>query len=381
MINKKLITGITAAGSVGLIGGQLKYFKSLGYDTYLMAPKDERSIKYCENEECILLDVEIERDINIKKDIKSLLKIISIIKKVKPDIVNFGTPKMGLLGMIASKILGVKRRIYTCRGFRYEHEQGRKRIILRFMEKLAGFCAQEIICISPSVKEFAITDKVFPANKCIVINKGSSNGIDLEKFNSSKIEPELKEDLLHKYALQDKFVFGYVGRLIDRKGISEMYYSFSELFEKNNDLRLLVVGPIEKEQISDLTILDKMENHPGIILTGRTDNVPLYLSLMDVFLLPAWWEGFGNVLVQAAAMGIPVVSTFGTGSRDAVSDGYNGILVKPKSVEELTDAMERMYRDSDLRNKMGKNGIEWSKNFDSKIIWNGMNQLYLKNNI
>jgi glycosyltransferase involved in cell wall biosynthesis len=113
-------------------------------------------------------------------------------------------------------------------------------------------------------------------------------------------------------------------------------------------------------------------------MPGRTDNVPLYLSIMDVFVLPAWWEGFGNVLVEAAAMGIPVISTKGTGTRDAVSDGFNGILVDVKNATQLASAMFELKENKEKRIQMGKNGIEWAKNFNSERIWEGMKELYLK---
>jgi glycosyltransferase involved in cell wall biosynthesis len=99
---------------------------------------------------------------------------------------------------------------------------------------------------------------------------------------------------------------------------------------------------------------------------------------MNVFVLPAWWEGFGNVLTEAAAMGIPVISTKGTGTRDAVSDGFNGVLVDVKNIDQLTEAMLEIKSNSEKRLEMGKNGIEWAKNFDRIRIWEGMKELYMK---
>ena len=97
---------------------------------------------------------------------------------------------------------------------------------------------------------------------------------------------------------------------------------------------------------------------------------------MDVFVLPAWWEGFGNVLVQAAAMEVPVISTTGTGSRDAVNDGFNGILVPIKNKDLLEKEMLYLYENPQERKRLGLNGVVWSKNFDKNIIWKGMDKLY-----
>lgn len=376
-MKKKLVVGITIPGSVGLLEGQLKYFNELGYDTYLMSPRGERSENYCQREGCQLLEVNMERDISPLKDLKSLFRIITILRKVRPDIVNFGTPKMGLLGMLGAKICGVKQRIYTCRGFRYEHEKGFKRWILKQMEWLTGACAHKIICISPSVKDMGIKDGLFKESKCVVINKGSSNGINLSKFDPEKVSKHDQGVLRENLGLKNFFVYGFLGRLIDRKGISELYQAFCKVYEKDKNCRLLIVGLFDFSQIADKTIAEKIKEHEGIIWPGRTDDVPAHLSLMDVFLLPAWWEGFGNVLVQAAAMGIPVIATNGTGTRDAVLAGYNGILVDPKNVDQLVNAMLDLKADAAKRETMGRNGIVWARHFDSKTIWEGMNELYL----
>lgn len=376
MAKKKIVIGITASVSTILIKGQMQYFISQGYDTYLLAPEDERTIKYCEEEGGTLLPIEIKRDISILNDISSLQQIIRHFRKISPDVVNVGTPKVGLLGMTAAKLTGVPRRIYTCRGFRFEHETGSKKKILVAMERLSGRFAHKVICISPSVEKLAHKLNILSKDKTVVIRKGSSNGIDISRFNPDKVSTQDTLNLKKELNLDGKFVYGFVGRLVDRKGISEIYKAFDELYKSNQNIRFIFVGGIEKEQISDKTLLEKIENHPGILYVGPQYDVPLYLSLMDVFVLPAWWEGFGNVLVQAAAMGLPVISTKATGCRDAVSDGYNGMQITPKSVEELIDAMKLFYNDSALREKYGTNGIEWAKNFDSTAIWKGMEELY-----
>lgn len=376
-MNKKLIVGITAPGSVILIAGQLRYFKDLGYQTYLMAPNHERVVDYCRNEGCVHLPVDLEREISLLKDLKALYQVIRHLRKVKPDVVNFGTPKVSLLGMIAAKLLGVKNRIYTCRGFRFEHETGMKKAILVGMEKITARFAHKIICISNSVRELGLDNGIFSAAQSLVIHKGSSNGIDLERFNPNQINAVDSADLKKQLGYDEShFVFGFVGRLIDRKGIKELYEAFANLYRDNDKLKLLIVGPVEESQISDLSLISNMQQHPGILLVGTQSNVPLYLSVMDVFCLPAWWEGFGNVSVQAAAMGLPVIATDVTGSKDAVSKDFNGLLVMPKSVSALQNAMHLLYQNEEKRQELGRNGVVWATNFDSKMIWNEMDALY-----
>ena len=376
---KKLIIGITAEGSVNLLLGQLAYFKSLGYKTYLLGPYSERSAAFCEKEGCEHLIIDIERDISPFKDLKTLWSIIKIFRRVKPDIINLGTPKVSLLGMIAGRVTNVEKRIYTCRGFRFEHEQGIKRKVLISMEKLTSYLAHKVICISNSVQDLGVKQKIFDKEKSIVIHKGSSNGINLNLFNPKTPEYlAVKTKLIDAYNLKDTFVFGFLGRIVDRKGINELFEVFSTIYDKNPKVRLLLVGPFEMSQIEDKSLIQKIDAHPGIINYGRVlqEEVPGYMLAMDVFVLPAWWEGFGNVLVQAAAMGVPVISTTGTGTIDAVSDGYNGILIPVKNKEKLTEAMMELMTDADKRRAFGNHGLQWAKNFDREIIWRGQHDIY-----
>lgn len=283
--------------------------------------------------------------------------------------------------MIAALILRVPRRIYTCRGFRFEHELGFKRKLLILLEKITALSAHRVVCISKSVQELGIKNRIFDNLKSLVINKGSSNGVNLELFSKSKVSPIDIDFLNKKYNLENKFIFGFVGRIIDRKGISELYESFSRLYKDSPNIRLLLVGPLEENQIGNKNLINQINNHVGIINIGKVshEEVPKYLSLMQVFVLPAYWEGFGNVLIQAAAMGVPVISTYSTGCKDAVKDNFNGELVNIGNIEDLTSVMLKFSKDFDLLKKYSENGVKWSENFSQELIWSGLHNLYQEN--
>jgi glycosyltransferase involved in cell wall biosynthesis len=376
---KKLVLGITISGSTPLIKGQARFFAENGYDVYLMCPKDAKSIKYCEDEGCILLPINIERYINPVKDILTVLKIINKLKRLKPDIVNVGTPKMGLLGSIGAYLAKVPKIIYTCRGLRYEHEKGFMRKLLITTEKIPGKLCHKIICISPSVKKQAIKDYIFKDSKIVVFKKGSSNGINLNKFSLNSLNTETIKELKIKYNLKGKFVYGLVGRLIDRKGINELYEAFDDLSNNNSNLKLLLVGKSDKSQLHDRSLIEKIKNHKSITWVGWQDNIPLYMSLIDVFVMPAWWEGFGNSYLEAAAMQKPVIGTNGTGCIDAIKKDFNGLVIPIKKVEPLKKAMLKYYLDSDLRRIHGENGLKWVKNFKPEDIWQEQKKLYEQN--
>ncbi len=375
----KLIIGITAPQSIVLLQGQLRYFVGKGYSVYLLAPENANTIHFCEKEGATLLPIHIKREISLLHDLWTLLKIIRIVSKIKPDVVNFGTPKISLLGMIAAKIVGVKKRVYTCRGFRFEHEDGFIKKILILMEKITASSANTVLCISQSVRDLGISYNIFSEEKSVVINKGSSNGVDLKLYSKSHIDPDKLEKLKQKHIPDNKFVFGFLGRIVERKGFKELLASFDKLYQSDKNVKLLIIGKPYYDQI-EKSIVETANAHKGIDMIGLVDyeETPYYYSLMDVFVMPAYWEGFGNVLIQAAAMGLPIITTDVTGCKDAVSDNYNGELIEDKNIDILFATMMKFKNDDRLRQKYSEHSIEWSKNFDPEIIWNGMNELYIK---
>ena len=374
--SKKLVLGITIAGSVLLLRGQVKFFSDKGYDVYLLAPSQEKSVDFCKKENCTLIDIDIARDINILKDIKTLIVLIGTIWKIQPDIVNVGTPKMGLLGSIAAFVCRVPVRLYTCRGLRYEHEKGFKRWLLLNLEKVSSFFSHKTICVGHYLKQRAISDNVFKKEKAIVIGEGASNGVSLEEFNPARIDLNEREKIINTHKLDGKTVFGFVGRLINRKGINELIDAFVQVNKTYPDTALLLLGRTNINQISDPTILDEIEKNEAIHYLGFQEDVPLYMSVFDIYVQPSWWEGFSNALIQAAAMRLPIITTNATGCGDAVRDGFNATVVKVGDVEGLKSAMNQYLNNKELRREHALNGPVWAENFRHEKIWDGLHELY-----
>ncbi len=376
---KKIILGVTVPESCILLEGQLKFLHERGFDVYFITGYSDAAKLFCEKEMCTFVPVFMRREISLWEDIKAFFLILRIIYRIKPDVVNFGTPKMGLLGMLAACLLRVERRIYTCRGFRFEREYGFKKKVLLLIEKIVGKCANRIICISSSLKDMAIRENIFSSSKVLIINKGSSNGINLNLFSTHTVEIEKKREITIKYHLDHTFVYGFVGRICNDKGVSELYQAFDQLYLQNNNLRLIIVGKVNSDNLKEKSLLNTIKEHPGIIYLGTFPKMelPTYMSLFDVFVLPTKREGFGNVLIEAAALGIPVITTDATGSRDAIKDYYNGRLVPVENVEALKTMMLLFYEDEKLRKCYGENGRAWVKNFSRDLIWQEQYNLYV----
>lgn len=369
---RKLILGVTVGGSSRLLDGQASYFKELGYEVYLISQNHFKEPIFCQKEGIKHLPVKIVPDIHPIIDVLSLIQIIKHFRAIQPDIVNVGTPKMGLLGMMAAKFLGVKTRIYTCRGLRFETEKGVKRWILEQMEKYTVSLAHHVIYVSPSLKQAALQYGVAQPSKAIVIGEGSSNGVDISAFKSDAIDAEKREALISKYQLENKTVIGFVGRITEHKGAYELVASFEKIYENNNDVRLILMGHIKCDPAFEV----RFQSHPGIIHIPFQDDVPLYMSLFDIFVLPSWREGFPNVPIQAAAMGIPVIVSNATGCIDSVKDGVNGTIFRVKNSLALYEAIIKYINQPELIMGHGAKGLDWSKQFDQKKIWDGIQKVY-----
>ncbi len=369
----KLILGVTVGGSSRLLDGQAKYFKELGYEVYLISQDHFKEPVFCQKEGITHLSVKsLVADIHPLKDIKALFQIIKHFKKVKPDIVNLGTPKMALLGMLAAKLLGVKKRVYTCRGHRFETEMGFKRKILLIMEKLTVWCAHEVIYVSKSLKEKAKQNGLDNPKKSNLIGLGSSNGVDVSAFNRDAISESDRNRLIEQYQLQDKLCIGFVGRVSLHKGAYELVEAFDNLYKKNKDLRLIMMGHRKCDPKFD----DYIQNHQGIVLIPFQDNVPLYMSLFDIFVLPSWREGFPNVPIQAAAMGLPVLVSDATGCVDAVNQNVNGYIFKTKDKTSLYNILNHLIDNQKERQILGVEGEKWAHNFNQVEVWNGIEAMY-----
>jgi glycosyltransferase involved in cell wall biosynthesis len=286
--------------------------------------------------------------------------------------VNVGTAKMGLLGVIAAKITRVPKVIYTCRGFRFETESGFLKFLLVNFDRLIMKLVDHVIFVSPSLELASRKYRLPSKGKSTVIGLGSSNGVNIEAFNVKNIKVKDREVLIQELQLKDKLVIGFVGRVTRQKGAYELVAAFEKLYEENQNLRLIMMGHIKCEEDFER----RFRSHPGIIHIPFRDDVPLYMSLFDIFVLPSWREGFPNVPIQAAAMGIPVVVSDATGCVDSVKEGFNGKIYPVKNENQLADCLLAYVENKELRDVHGKNGMIWAKEFQPETIWNGIEQIY-----
>ncbi len=362
MSKPKLLRITTVPISMNIIlRDQLKFMNQYvevigitGYDS-----KHFNEIKQREKVELHALTM--ERNISIVKDFMALWKMFFLIRKLKPAIVHTHTPKAGLLGMLAARMNGVEIRIHTVAGLPLMGVKGVKRKILNRVEKITLKNANYVFPNSYGLKEFLLKYKFCAPSKLKVIGNGSSNGVDTNFFspNLQAQKPTQLVSLIKDNEIgKEDFVFCFVGRLAQEKGIKELVTAFVKLIElpTYEKAKLLLVGPFEKMNGKLGDDLEKIiAEKDAIIYVGRHDDIRPYLALSNVFVLPTYREGFPNVLLQAGAMGLPCIATDINGCNEIIKNEVNGLLIETKSSEAVYTAMKFMIDNPSIRKKMSLN--------------------------
>jgi len=349
--------------------GLLDFFVDKGFEVTVITSPDEKLINKLSSRVKYVF-IPMCRGISPVRDLRVFMHLAGVLKNGKFDIIQYCTPKAALLGSIASWLCRIPVRLYLMWGVYYTSQPGLLRLVMKITEKLTCFFSTHVSPDSYGNYHFAISEGLCPAEKISVVGEGSANGIDLDRFNPDRLQKKRTEVRNNLNILSDSVVIGFVGRLCRDKGINELVLAFKELVKKNARLYLLLVGPMEGKVCEfESVVQDMLQHNRNILCVGYQDKSEEFFAAMDIFVLPSYREGFGVVNVEASAMGLPVVSTDIPGPRDAVINGKTGILVKPKSADELQRAIEAMINNPSLRNEMGVAGKEWAKRFDQKSLW------------
>lgn len=303
--------------------------------------------------------VNMRRGINLD-GVKAIHELKKLFKKEKFDLVQYTTPNASLYASIAAKQAKVPVRLYCQWGILYVGFSGIKRKIFKSIEKIV---CRNSTHIEPDNKlnlEFSHNEGLYPENKGYVIWNGSSCGVNLKKFDISKKEL-WKQEIRNQYSIdKDDIVFVFVGRITKDKGINELFSATKKLLEKHNNIKLMVVGNPEATNTVDKDLYNWAEKSKDIIFIGYTKEVEKFLGAADVFVLPSYREGLPSSMLQAEAMGLPIIATDIPGIRVAMIDGKMGYLVEKENENALFDSMLKMYN-VDMMEEYGVNSLYFAK--------------------
>lgn len=350
-----IVVGITHSQTCLVLNGRLRTLREAGFQVTLVSSPGKLLDRTAASEGVESIAIPMQRSITPIADIVSLVRLWRLLRRLKPDLTEFSTPKAGLLGNVAALFAGVPRRVYLLRGLRLDTCTGLKRRILLAAEQLASACAHDVLCNSGSLLAEARALGVAPAGKLHLLGEGSSNGVDVDRFSPG---PSYVRDRLG--LSREVPVVGFVGRLTRDKGVPELVEAFDAILRAVPDAHLLLVGWFDasEDALGD-DLRSCIENNPRIHCTGFVEHTAPYFRVLDLLVLPTWREGFPNVVLEAAATGIPVITTSCTGASDSVVPEVTGLLIPPGNPEAICDAVLTLLRNPKRRRKMGRAARAW----------------------
>lgn len=313
-------------------------------------------------------EIDIPRKIAPLRDLRALWRLFLLFRREGFDIVHSTTPKAGMLCAIAGFCARVPVRLHTYTGQPWVELRGMVRLAARAGDWLTGHLDTFCYADSLSQRDFLVAQGICKDGRIRVPGSGSLAGVDLARFDPAKWAASRAATLRDLGIPPGHKVITFIGRLTRDKGIQELLEAFRAISHDDARCILLLVGPGEDE---DGTIRKNVrrKSDARVRAIGYSAEPERYLAVSDIFCLPSYREGFGNVVIEAAAMGVPSVGTDIVGLRDAIVDGETGLLVPPKDSASLAQTIQALLADDARREAMGRKARERAVSlFDARHV-------------
>lgn len=316
----------------------------------------------------------IERKISFFKDIRALLQLAILFLKLRPSAIHSITPKAGLLAMIAGFMARVPYRFHTFTGQVWASKKSFSRFFLKFLDRVIAIFSTQIFTDSQSQSNFLYSEGIVKFGSARVLGPGSIVGVDIQRFKPDLTQRNIRRGDLN--LANTAIVFLYVGRITKDKGLFDLIAAMNMVSGQYPDAELWIVGPDEVGIQKDL--LGQVGVNVKVRWLGQTFHPEHYMVAADILLLPSYREGFGSVIIEAAACGIPAIAYKTEGVVDAIVDGQTGILVEKFNIDQFSQAMMRLIEDAAFRSQLSLAAKKRSQElFASEIITSAWERYYL----
>lgn len=378
---RTIVLAVTAARSLALMEGMPEYLRDRGWAVHVVCSGGPQAAALGARAGVTVHELPMSRQPRPIADAVALARWVRLLRTIRPDVVSSGTPKAALLGMVAARFARVPTRIYVLRGLRLESVKSKLgKSVLASVERVTVGCATSVLAVSPSLLAKAVDLKLVPRDKISVIGAGSSNGVDVERFAAAAADQESVQSLRLSLGIrEDVPVIGFVGRLTMDKGLATLAAARQILVDRGVDHQLLLIGSVDGVRQSDLIHTLISVGRPASV-TGHVLDTSGYYPLMDLLCLPTLREGFPNVILEAAAAGVPSVTTTATGAIDAVVHGTTGLVCPVGDAQAFAESIARLLAlPADERHDLGANAQRRAlERFDREAHWERLHE-YVQN--
>ncbi len=351
----RLAIAVTAPRTASFYAGQLAALRAAGAEVHFLSSPSDEVADQCAAERVAFVPIAIERAPSPWADVRALNQIRRELARIRPDLINSGTPKMGLLAGLAAAAQRIPTRVHTLHGLRFEAASGAARAALWSAQRLSCASATHVVCVGPSLRTRARATQLIGPDDGIVIGDGTVNGIDTDRFHvDARIIAAGMALRARAGIARDAVVVGYLGRLARDKGLGDLRRAWERT--RSLEAHLLVGGAVDETDSPDAGDLAALRSGRRVTMLGHVDDAATFLAAVDVLVLPTWREGFPTVPLEAAAMGVPVIASDATGCADAIIDGETGALVPVRDPGALTAMIDRYIAEPALRARQGASG-------------------------
>lgn len=341
-----------------------------GNEVYVVCSPEEGSRQLDEMPGITFTAINIPRKISPAQDLMALVALYRYFRKFRFEIVHSVTPKAGLLCAVAALLARTPIRLHTFTGQPWVELSGPLRWAAKASDWLITHLNTRCYADSESQRAFLVSHGIAQPRQIRVLGSGSLSGVDLQRFDSNRLSGGAEATRTELSIPSGAKVITFIGRVTRDKGIAELIAAFSALPRQPQGVILILVGPAEtKWDPLPEGVMHEIATNPNIRAVGYSQTPEKYLAVSHLLCLPSYREGFGNVVIEAAALGIPTVGTRIVGLSDTIIDGVTGILVPPRQVAPLTDALALLLNDDERRSLMGREACARAKSlFDATKI-------------
>lgn len=352
------------------LSGQFKFLKAQGWEVLLVSADGRMIPQLVSTEGVSHAIIPFVKEVSLVDDFICFWELVQLFKREKPDVVHSHGAKAGFLGMLAASFVGIPHRLHTVSEMPSHAGIAGKETSLTFREKWTFSKASEVWVNSIGMLNHFTSGGLVPLAKLKLLAKGSSNGVDLNRFNRNALqENHLVAATMRMMPGENEFIILAVGNLGRKKGVEELVTAFlsSKIVSQS---KLVFLGSFDQDNdpVSQET-LQHLREHPRIVQIDWTNHVAHHLALADLVVHASHQEGFSNVLLEAAALQVPIICSDCVGNASLITQKKTGLLFPVGDASVLKEALEFAFVKRELMGNYADCLLaEVEQHFDQKIV-------------